>query len=507
MRKILTLFCVLLVTSLSAQVRQAYLGEDGRVLVRELADDAAPYLHSDASRSINQMAGFPKKIPAHPNFKNFRNVTLHDLNGNGKQEILVASLNTLRVFDYNGQLVWSKPLVGTPIYPPSVAVMDGAGFVGIVQVTGGTPNNGRIYLFDVLGNTMPGWPVSFSSHWILCAPTLADVNNDGQREIIVQTRTSNNLHALRMDGTVLWSFGLGGTPAITPSVGDIDGDGVPEVIAGTSNGNLFAVNGSTGLVKPGYPILSQDYSLSYQSPMLVDLDGNGTLSIVGSTHGNAPHYYVRNHDGSYRAGWPVPVDENSWTYSPPTVVDLTGNNDFKIFASRPIGEEPKPMLYGFNPNGTMMPNFPIVKSGGLESFISVADINGDGSHDLIFGSNMMVQGQGFIHAYNINNGQQIDGFPLRPTGFTFMNGASLGDVNGDGLLDLVALSYEQTFSASDSAYINVYELNIPVAQAHVLFGTYKGSNDRTGFIARSVQSSFPPPQNLTATTAPNSVTL
>ncbi|MBK9292516.1 MAG: VCBS repeat-containing protein [Bacteroidetes bacterium] len=506
MRVLILLFFLATHLLVPAQVQQAYLDEDGRVMVRTLNDfnlDLPP----TNNRLISQMPGFPKKIPAHPNFKNFRNVTLADLNGDGKQEILAASLNALRVFGHDGQLLWSKPLTGTPIYPPSVAAIDGSASLGIVQVTGGVPNNGRVYLFDAQGNTMPGWPVNFSNHWILCAPAIADVNNDGQKEIIVQTRTSNNLHVLRLDGTVLWSYNLGGTPAITPSVGDLDGDGIPDIVTGTSNGNLFAFDGLAGTLKPGYPVVSQNYSLSYQSPLLVDLDGNGTLSIVGSTHGDAPHYYVRNFDGTYRTGWPVAVDENSWTYSPPAVVDLSGNNDFRIFASRPIGEEPKPMLYGFNPDGSLMPNFPIVKAGGLESTICVADITGDGSHELIFGSNLMVGGQGFIHAYHIETGQQVEGFPLRPTGFTYMNGASLGDVNGDGMLDLVALSYEQTFSASDSAYINVYELNIPAGQANVRFGTYKGSNDRTGFIARTALPAFPVPQNFSAIVNQNNVEL
>jgi hypothetical protein len=467
------------------KVERAYLGPDGEILKETFYMDMP---EAEKVPSYNQLPGWPKKVGAHPNFKNFRGVTLADITGDGKDEILVAGYNRIQAFNGAGQLIWTRTLTGTAIYPPSVAVMDGSGTLGIVQVTGGVPNNGRIYYLNSNGDDMPGWPLSFANHWILCSPVIADVNGDGVSEIIVQTRTSNNLHVLKTDGTPLnanWPVDLGGTPAVTPSVADIDNDGSVEIITATSDGVLhcFTPNGSS---KPGFPVPSDNYSFSYQSPLLVDFDGNDQLSIVGSTHGNAPKFYVRNPNGTYRTGWPVPVEGNSWTYSPPTVVDLTGDQNFNIFMSRPIGEAEMPMLYGFNPDGSMMPNFPISKSGGLEGFISVADINLNGQHDLVFGSNMMVDGQGFIHAWEMDGSGQLPGFPLRPIGFTFMNGANLGDVNGDGMLNLVALSYEQSFQVTDSTFINVYDLQIPIEQANVLFGTYKGSNDRRGFVPRTV---------------------
>ncbi len=473
---------------LNAQIKveKAYLDESGQVIsTQSFSNDAS--LLSKQSTNIMQMNGFPKKVPVHPNFKNFRNVTLADLNGDGKQEILIPSMNQLRVFTWTGELLWSKTLTGTPIYPPSVAIMDETGTLGIVQVTGGVPNNGRVYYLDVNGNDFSGFPMSFSNHWIICAPALADVDADGNREIIVQTRTSNNLHVIKTDASILWTAPLGGTPAVTPSVADIDNDGQLDIVTATSDGTMHAFS-ADGSIKNGFPVPGQNYSFSYQSPLLVDFDGNNQLSIVGSTHGDAPQYYIRNNDGTYRSGWPVAVPDNSWTYAPPTVVDRSGNNDFEMFVGRPVGEDISPMLFGFHPDGSPINNFPIEKAGGLESFVSVADITADGVHDLLFGSNLMVEGQGFIHAYKTDGSGEIEGFPLRPTGFTYMNGPSLGDVNGDGLLDLVAFSYELTFTPADSAYVNVYELNIPIEEADVLFGTYKGSNDRTGLVQRHFTS-------------------
>jgi hypothetical protein len=61
-----------------------------------------------------------------------------------------------------------------------------------------------------------------------------------------------------------------------------------------------------------------------------------------------------------------------------------------------------------------------------------------------------------------------------------MNGANFGDIDGDGMLEIVTLTYVQNFSPDDPVYVTAYALNQPVE--NLVFGTYKGCNDRMGWI-------------------------
>jgi hypothetical protein len=473
----------------AGQLLTAQAGEDYQITVRPVAG------HEDLEfreGSFEQLPGFPKATPANLSFKNFRNVTLADLDGDGVDDILWATNNKLFAYRYDG-LLWERTLSAVAIYPPSVGDIDGDGQPEIVLATGGVQVMPRLYAFRLDGSDLPGWPLSLNNNWVLSAPALADLDGDGALEIIVAERTAptGRIHVLRGDGSSYspaWPRPLEATPAITPSIGDVDGDGEKDVVI-YSTGSRYVLD-LEGQAKPGFPITTDPTQrYSYQSPLLIPAgDGGNGLDIVGATHGNAPEFHVYDSTGAYRPGWPVPSPDNFPTFSTPTVVEIAGET--WIFMGRNLGTEAGDMLFAWDAEGNLRDGFPINKVGGCEGIISVADIDDDGDFEIVFGSTLFVgDGPGFIHAYHLD-GTEVEGFPLRPRGLTYLNGAALGDINGDGLMDLVALSYTLNFGAApDTVFLNAYHLNVPYSPERVLWSTYKGSNTRDGLLVPDMPSS------------------
>ena len=357
----------------------------------------------------------------------------------------------------------------------------------IVQVTGGQNEDGSVYVLDIDGNDVEGWPKSFDNSWIITAPTLSDIDKDGIKEVIFLERISStlgNIHIQRMNGESFsddWPVPIPRSPAVTPSVGDVDNDGEMDLLICSSRTMyLYDLKGET---KPGWPVEDPNTWFSFQSPILVDLNQDGTLEIVGATHGNLPEYYIRQFDGTPYKSWPFIVPEGSWSFCSPTVIEKDGA--YEIFMGRPVANDSanKTMLYSWSDDGRL--NYPIENFGGLEAgIISIANIDDEPDFEVIFGSNMIDEnGNGFIHAFKMDGSGELDGFPITANGWTLSNGVAIDDVNGDGKMNLVALSYSLNFgAASDSIFLNVFPIDQAYQPEKVLWSTFKGDNSRSGSI-------------------------
>ena len=471
---LLALFSLSFVLVAQQPITRAFIDEDGIIKTESVLTQLPP-----ASRDgLTPMPGFPLSFSSNTTYKPMRGLALADLNNDGADEIILCHNEEINVIDGQGNVLWTQPLMGGMAqYPAAVGDINKDGILEIVSLTAYGNARGGINVFDASGNVLMATVTN--NNPLICAPVLADLNNDSNLEIIFCGRgkasasISAGIHAWNLQGEEIegFPFELPSTPAFTPTLADIDGDGFLEMFVSTTTA-LYCVS-HTG--EEMYRVDSEEaYKYSYQSPLVVDFEGDGNWSIVGACHGDNPNHYVRDaHTGEYRTGWPKPV--SYWTYSAPTVVK--NGNEYAIFMG--VSGEGN-VFYQYDMNGNVASGFPLNLTSGIEGFISVADIDGDGANEIITDFNLMDSEQGYIRAWEMDGTEVTEGFPLRPQGLSYMNGANFGDIDGDGNLEIVTLTYVQNFSPDDPVYVTAYALNQP--DKNLVFGTYKGSNDRMGWI-------------------------
>lgn len=498
MHRLRTALALLLVSPAAAQstgevlratVTDAADAVPGRTVVERLAPGAV--LPDDGTaQAIAQMPGWPKTVGGNATFAPWRGVVFADLDSDGDQEIVMSSTNArLYAWQHDGTTVPGFPVNLTHaanIYAqsaPTVADLDSDGDLEIVQLTRGVTSNGRLWILDHTGQALPGFPKSINGNNISQQPTVVDLDDDGQLEIVLQERDYPVTHVrvFEADGTEWggnWPVDLDHVPTVTPAVADVDADGLPEIVL-MSYESIYVLN-DDGTILPGWPQGIAGANFSYQSPALVDLDDDGDLEIVLGAHQSNAGVYTFHHDGTPYPGWPFKV--GTWTYCPPTVVDLDGDGEHEVLSGRE-GFGPgvqSNVFWAWNENGQTLPGFPYAQAhgGGSAGPITIYDLEGDGVNEIFLSHNIMDNGQGYLFGVDAN-GDDLPGFPLRPNGFTYLNGAILGDVDGDGDVELGVVSHE-----SANVDVNLYDLPESWRPGAAPWPTYHKQDRRGGRAAR-----------------------
>ncbi|MDH3244519.1 MAG: T9SS type A sorting domain-containing protein [Saprospiraceae bacterium] len=467
----------------SSQTLTATLRGDGTLKVSSHGEPLNRPL--SISNTHNLLPGFPLLFPADPAFKNFRNVTLDDLDNDGSDEVIIGIADQLIVLTADS-ILWSSLVLGLARFPAAVADLDADGIKEIILLTGFDQDPGQIYVFMADGRLKEGWPVSNDGNWMISSPALADVDGDGDLEIICSDLqgTQGSIYLYHHNGDLVegnWPVLLPDRPAVTPSAGDLDGDGNIEIVVCTTR-DIYALDQNGNLLQ-GWPYSQNGTRYSFQSPILVDIDHDGDLEIAGASHGENPVFYLLDHSGQSTLGWPIPVPGGSWTFHTPSIARI--DDSPVVITARPIGQTPADMLYAWKPDGSRQPGFPVVQPGGHEGITTIADVDGDGFSELLYSSNLLLDGGiGQIHGAELDGSGSPDGFPIQVRGWTFLNGATLGDINGNGMLDLVILSYTEYPGATpDTAFIYAFDLGVPHTPKEYGWPTYKQNNLRNGLVS------------------------
>lgn len=327
------------------------------------AQAQTPTFNTLVSTPANTGSGFPEAA------------SFGDLNGDGKQDtVLSDGGNRLRVLLGNGNGTFSYREVGAP------------------DVTTGNVRNLPSSLTGFLPRSVGGFG----------ATQIVDMNGDGKLDLVCVESVGINFVNYSFIAVLLNNGNdASGTPQFSAvhhwvpflgvrpvTVGDLNGDGSPDVIIGTSGGSIQVwSNDGTGALTSG-----QVTSLT---------PGAGGPSV----------------------GQGIIADLNS-----------DGRPDYLATSNQNGGAN----LFLGNGNGTFQTPATYLPNHAVS--VAVADVNGDNQPDLLMG-NLTSGSEGLLVYRNTGGGVFATpvAYPIADFGVSFAGGGSIsiGDLNGDGKVDAI----------------------------------------------------------------------
>jgi subtilase family protein/VCBS repeat protein len=445
---------------------------------------------------------------------------LADVTGDGRAEIVLATADGLvRVYDgRSGRMArgWPRAMWPAPgaadaarrigptrsgfVATPAVGDVSGDRRADVVAAG----LDGRVYAWDRRGRVLRGFPFATRLRApaeqgrldaaIYASPALADLDRDGRLDIVVGA-ADQRVYALRGDGRALPGWPVlardGGDAAkilSSPAVGDLNGDGSPDVVEGTgeaygstpsSTGRVHAWD-ARGRPLPGWPVRPEALAADSiplvgegvpVSPVLADVDGDRRDEVAVAAFTGAPELY--RGDGTRMGGRGATGGQfataGRGASSPagaPSVLALGANAafarlspggplrflsgavDFRLAAAQqaPASRLDFEHLLGAwdARGGDWLPAFPRPLEGWQIVHAPIAaDVDGDGRAEVLVGGSGNV-----LHAFR-EDGTEPAPWP-RDTGGWLLASAAAGDVDGDGRTEVVAVTRDGWLFAWDT---------------------------------------------------------
>ena len=376
-------------------------------------------------------------------------LSLTDLDGDGRSELIVTTTNDLRVCSGSGDLLWEVPGAGgydvvvgqmdtdasLEIAATNGTVVDAATRAGQWTRTGGfgadlelAPIPGGtyqqliaaaawydVYAYDV-GKELPRW--SIRAQLDIGALAVADVNNDGTPEVIIGDGQWGSIHVYDLVTQARkWKTANPEHGVTNIAVGDVDNDGVVDLLWGagwsSTGSDHFFVASTTG----AHAIKWQSIDLQgpFVGPAIGDLDGDGQAELVfcsvqsdsGYSSGRILVFDLATL--SLRAMSAPVVDNRAWT----------GVHDFKL-----------------------------------------RDVEGDGRMEIVLAADNLYNGVVEIYGFDSSNA-----FTLKWTNTTRPEGSpfyfvELADLDDDGTVEIIAANGVE-HTGSEGVYVYIFDLDAP----------------------------------------------
>lgn len=425
------------------------------------------------------------------------------LDADAGDELLVATDDgKIHGYDVNGDEIAGFPIESGAtsafmIGRPQVLDLDGAPGNEIVA----SDIDGNVWAWHASGEPVRGFPVHVNAAYsqdepaaqdqfnrtkpqIYAQPAVADLDGDELPEIVVAA-ADRHVYAWHHDGSPVTGFpvqlvdpakvesidpethkvsfradsgvGEGGELIAAPVIGDVDGDGAPDIVVGAQEQYAEAINVG---------------------------DGGDVLGLIAaaSTLGNTRLYAIDD-QGEYLEGWPVKLGMVALEVLPTigggvatsaVIADVHPNPGNEVIAASAVGP-----AYVFGGDGMSVYgqadglDIPLAWSGGLDgaglarwgaartttdtvaSFVSfggptVGDLDGDGDLEIaapggglsrlldVQAADLQLPNDDHLLAWNGETGNMLSGFPHTTSDMAFFVTPAIADVDGDGESEVVA---------------------------------------------------------------------